>query len=138
MADLTQTAANVGLAAASGPLEVVQAGGTVTQGNSVYLKSSDGKYWRTDADESAAAAAAKGIAMTAAVADGYFAIAKDGDTVNLGATLVVAETYIVSDTAGGIKPVADLTTGDYMTKLGVAATASSMLIKIDISGVAKP
>jgi hypothetical protein len=58
--------------------------------------------------------------------------------INLGATLTVGQIYVLSATAGGIAPVADLATGHYPSILGVATTASNLLMGILVSNVAKP
>lgn len=138
MADLSVTAADVGVSDSSGSLIIVQAGEAVTQGQPGYLDSNDSKYYQTDADASATAANAAGVFMTAASADGYAVLARTGVTVDLGATLTVGETYVVSPNKGGIMPVGDLATGDYVTTLGVATTASKLPLDISASGVAVP
>lgn len=138
MADLTQTAANVAINTDSTDVSVVQAGESVTQGMPVYLKASDGKYYQCDADASEDTAEAKGIALTPASADGYFVMAGPDGGVNLGATLTVGETYVISATKGAIAPVGDLITGDYVTQLGIATTASNLKLNINISGVQVP
>lgn len=137
MANLTQTAANVGHSGSGVQTRTVQAGESITQGMPVYLKSSDSKYWKADANASSDTAAAVGIALTPADADGYFTMATSGP-VDLGATLTVGETYVVSATAGAIAPIGDLTTGDYPTHLGVATAADKLVLNIYASGVAKP
>ena len=136
MADISQTAANVKAGASSTRVQLVQGGETITQGQPVYL-ASDGKYYQTDANDTAIKAQAKGIAVTPAATDGYFLMANDG-LVNLGATLAVGQVYVVSATKGGIAPYADLTTNDYVTILGIATTTALMEINIIISGVQKP
>lgn len=135
MADLTQTAANVGIGADTEFIRV-QVGESVTQGQPGYRGASN-KWFQTDANLSAAAAAAEGIFMTPAATDGYAIVAVGGD-VNLGATLAVGETYAVSRTKGRICPIADLTTGDYVTHLGVAKSTSLMPLNPQPSGVPKP
>ena len=140
MADLTQTAANVALTDTAGAdTEVVQAGEAITQGMPVYQQTANSKWFQCDADLSQAAAAAQGIALTPAGADeDYFVVAKDGSELDVGATLTVGESYYVSDTKGGIKPAADLTTGDFPCLLGIARTASALPLNIVPSSVAKP
>lgn len=136
MADISQTAANVKAGASTTRVQLVQAGETITQGQPVYL-ASDGKYYQTDANDTAIKAQAKGIAVTPASTDGYFLMANDG-LVNLGATLAVGQVYVVSATKGGIAPYGDLTTNDFVTILGVATTTALMDINFIISGVQKP
>ena len=136
MADLSQTAANVALGAGGVTVSVVNVGEAITQGQPLYLKSSDNKYWRCDSDAEESAQAA-GIALTPASTNGYVVMATGG-TVNLGATLTVGETYCVSTNVGAIAPIGDLTTGDYTTILGAALTTANLDLDLYISGVAKP
>ena len=135
MADLTITAANVGVAADSARVRVVQVGEAVTQGQPGYL--SAGKYYQADADNTAATAAATGIFLTAAGIDGY-AVFATGGSILIGATLTLGELYVVSATKGGIAPIGDLTSGDYTTVLGVASSTSALTLAPSASGVAKP
>lgn len=138
MANLSQTAANVALGSATTRTRVVQAGEAVTQGQPVYLKTSDSKYWKADANASADTAKAVGIALTPASANGYLVIQEgSGGLVNLGATLTVGETYVVSATSGAIAPIADLTTGDYPCILGVATTTALIQTVYAYTGVPK-
>lgn len=136
MANITQTAANVAAGSSTTRVQLVQAGEAITQGQPVYL-ASDGKYYQTDANDTAVKAQAKGIAVSPASTDGHFLMAVDG-LINLGATLAVGQVYVVSATKGAIAPYGDLTTNDYVTILGVATTTALMDINILISGVQKP
>lgn len=133
MADLTQTAANVGVNANNTRTQIVQAGEAITQGEPVYENNS--KYFQGDAS-TLAASQVGGIALTPAATDGYFIMATEGK-VDLGATLTVGETYYVSDTAGAIMPSADLSTGEYVTSLGVASAADTLELSINASGIAR-
>lgn len=136
MADLTITAANVKAGSSATRVQLVQAGEAITQGQPVYL-ASDGKYYQTDANDTAVKAQAKGISITPASTDGYFLMHVDG-LVNLGATLAVGQVYVCSATKGGIAPYADLTTNDYVTILGVATTTALLDLNLVVSGVQKP
>lgn len=136
MANITQTAANVAAGSSATRVQLVQAGEAITQGMPVYL-ASDGKYYQTDANDTAVKAQAKGIAVSPAATDGYFLMAVDG-LINLGATLAVGQIYCVSATKGAIAPYGDLTTNDFVTILGIATTTALMDINIVISGVQKP
>jgi hypothetical protein len=140
MANLSQTAANVAIGSSSTRVRVVQAGESITQGMPVYRLSSDSKFYQSDANASAAASDCDGIAITPAATDGYFVIVEPGvgAKVNLGATLTVGQTYTVSATKGAICPIADLTTGDYPTILGVASTTALLDFIVNASGVVKP
>lgn len=134
MADISITAANVAIGSAATQYSFVQFGETVTQGHSVYLKT-DGKYWKADAD-GLATAEGRGIVLTPSGADGYGFIVTDGPMI-MGATLAVGTTYVVSTTAGGIAPIADLGSGDFPCILGTATTASLLQVDISFAGVAK-
>ena len=136
MADLSITAANVKAGSSATRVQLVQAGETVTQGQPAY-PASDGKYYQTDANDTAIKAQAKVIAITPASTDGYFLLTVDG-LVNLGATLAVGQVYVCSATKGGIAPYADLTTNDFVTILGVATTTALLDINLLVSGVQKP
>jgi hypothetical protein len=135
MADLSQTAANVKLKSAT-QVTVGIAGESLTQGQPVYLSSS--KWYRCDANDTAAKAVAAGIALTPSATDGYVIIAPNGATVDLGATLTVGQTYVVSSNVGAIAPIGDLATGHYVTTLGVATAAGSIPLNITVSGVQVP
>lgn len=136
MADLTQTAANVGLAGSGAVVRAVQVGETITQGQPLYLKTSDNKYWRCDSDAEASAVVA-GIALTPGTADEYVVIGTAGP-IDLGATLTVGELYCVSTNVGAIAPIGDLTTGDYVSIIGAADTTGKLTMAIHVTGVAKP
>lgn len=134
---LTITAANVKLKGNTKPPVLVQVGETVTQGQPLYPKASDSnKFWKADAD-TAAEAAAQGIAMTPGVAGDYVLLAKEGCPISLGATLVVGQVYCVSATAGGIDAFSDVASGDYVTIIGVASAADSITLIMEATGVAK-
>ncbi len=138
MADLSITAANVGVHDSGALTQIVQAGESVTQGNPVYLNSA--KYYQCDADAGASNAVCAGIAITPADADGYFVMATpSANTIlDLGATLVVGTIYVLSGTKGAIAPSADLASGDYVTTLGIATAADKLVLDIQVSGVAVP
>jgi hypothetical protein len=138
MAALSQTAANVGIGSSGTRVRVVQAGENITQGQPVYLNSSDSKHYRTDSNASAASAKAVGIAMSPASTNGFFIMQEGaGGLVNLGATLAVGETYCVGATAGQINPIGDLTTGDYPCILGTATTTALIQTLYSYTGVPK-
>lgn len=136
MADISQTAANVA-ASSNTVVTLAQVGEAVTQGQPGYLNTSDNKYYRADANDTAAKANASVIFLTPASTDGYSLIATDG-YVNLGATLTVGQIYVVSTNVGAIAPYSDLSTGHYVTILGVAITAALLDFTPVVSGIQKP
>ncbi len=135
MADLTITAANVKPAVQSADVQVVKWGETVTEGQVVYQNTSDYEYYLADAD-AVGTAKAVGITLTAGADGEYGVIQKSGD-IDIGATLTVGATYVVSTTAGGIAPIADLGSGDFVTILGVADAADNLPLDINKTGTAK-
>lgn len=137
MANLTRTAANVRLMSA-GPISPGTSGEAITQGDPLYFDTA-GKLKKCQADGTAAEADCKAIALSAAsAADMDVAYFAPGADIDLGATLTVGETYVVSATAGAICPVGDLVSGDYVTILGIATAANKLPFRPRASGVEKP
>ena len=136
MADLSITAADV-IKTDSTLIAEGTAGATVTAGQPVYKDSTaSGKLKPADADVLATAAAV-GIALHGA-SDGQPLRYATGGNLTLSAVMTVGAVYVVSTTAGGIAPVADLGSGDYVTLLGVATTTSNIKLSVSVSGIAKP
>ena len=135
MANLTQTAANVRIRSTA-PVVILTASAAVTQGMPVRP---DGDKYRPAQATTAANADSRYIAITPASADGDpFVAVRSGSLVDLGATLVVGETYVVSATAAGaIAPIGDLSSTHFPTILGVATTASTLQFRPIVGGVAK-
>lgn len=136
MADLSVVAADV--LEVSGVVSVRgTAGVTITAGQVVYLNATSGKYELAQADDSATDAVI-GIAAHGA-ADGQPLEVMTRGTIDLGVTLTVGEIYVLSSAAAGaIAPEADLTTGDYVSVLGIASTADNLILSIINSGAAIP
>lgn len=114
----------------------VQYGATIAAGQPIVKSGTT--YVLADANASAALAAAEGIAITPGVSGGYGLMATGGSIILVGTTMVVGETYLASDTAGGIMPNSDRSTGDYVTKLGTASTTTQLDLSIVATGVAVP
>ena len=137
MADLSITAANVGVKAAGGQVRIVQVGEAVTQGQPARFNSSDSKYYKAQAD-SATNATCVGVFLTAASADGYATLLSGTGVLNPGATVTVGTVYVVSATSGGIAPEADLATGEYVSVIGIGTASDEITMQINNSGIAKP
>jgi len=111
-------------------------GATIAAGQSTYSDTADsGKQKLADANDTAATAVVKGIAITPGVSGGYGYIATGGSIILVGTTMVVGETYAIGQTAGSIVPVSDLTTNDRVTILGTAASATQLDLQIKATGV---
>ena len=117
-------------------VQIVQYGATISAGQAIVKSGT--KYVLADANASAALAAAQGVAMTPGVDNGYGIMATGGSVILVGTTMTVGETYLVSDTAGGIMPNADRSTGDYVTRLGTAAAATQLDLAIQATGIQVP
>lgn len=138
MADLTITAANVAVKDATlTQMSLVTYGETVTQGMPVYLNTGDGEYYKADADNTATTATVAGVAVTPG-GDGEPGLICTEGPLDVGATLTVGEIYVLSGTAGGIAPEADLASLDYVSILGVATAADTLTINLINSGVQIP
>lgn len=83
-----------------------------------------------------------GIALTPGVADDGGTIVlpsstPGGSLVNLGATLAVGTVYAVSATVGGICPVADILSTQFVSIIGIATTTALLDFQPSISNTAK-
>lgn len=135
MADLTITPAQV-LPGSDAIFSEGVAGAAITPGQSVYQDGSDANKWKlADADSTILTAAARGIAVGQAAADGQRITVQTGGTITLGAgaapTLGII--YVVSGTAGGIAP-SPAGSGDWTTILGVAGATNTLKMSVFASG----
>jgi hypothetical protein len=135
MADLTVTAASV--LWTSGTKQTGVAGATVTAGQAVYLDSTTSTLKLAQSDGTAAEADAVGVALHAAGSGQPLVYASQGAIINIGATTTKATTYVVSATAGGVAPQADLISTNKIVRLGYATDAAGVFV-VDIrnTGVA--
>lgn len=109
-------------------------GETVTAGQAVYQKASDGKFYKAQAD-TAAKATCVGIARNGGSA-GQPAFFQTAGTIAIGGTTVAGTIYCVSaGTAGDIVPWADLATTNYVTILGVGDGTGNIIMGINVTGI---
>jgi hypothetical protein len=136
MTDLVVTAANV-VPGADATIVHGRAGEALVQGKQAYLDSTSKKWMLADSNSATAEVRkATGTVLCAAALDQPVAIAKDGQ-VTIGATLVPGTDYYLSDTPGGICPIADVGTGEYVCRVGMALTASVLQLDYLYTGVVK-
>lgn len=135
MADLSQTAASVKIKS-QGMLPIGTSGEALTQGQPIYQ--SGGVWYRCDANDTAAKSICTAIVITPCATSGYFAYATPGMDVDLGATLAVGEPYAVSTTVGGICPMADLVSTNYICPLGMTTAAGTFRFQPTGIGTQKP
>lgn len=134
MADLSITAGNV-VAGASAAKRNGTAGATITAGQVVYLDASDRKYKLADADAVPTGGfRALFIALNGASNNQPITVMAEGPVV-IGATVTAGTAYYLSPTAGGIAPLGDVLSGDTVSLLGVATSATTLQFKPIISGV---
>jgi hypothetical protein len=134
-ADLSVTAASVA-PSSDAVLTAGTAGEALTAGQAVYKKASDGKWYKADCNSATAEVrAASGIAATGS-ATGQPVVVQTGGSITIGATLTAGVVYYLSGTAGGIRPVADNTTGDYPQAVGIATSTSVLKLGFTLRATA--
>jgi hypothetical protein len=135
MTDISITAANV-IAGSDASTEQGTAGATITAGQQVYRSSTTNKYLLADSNSGTAEARTpRGTALNGASDGQPLMIQKAGD-ITIGGTLTAGVAYYLSDTPGGLCPVADVGSGEYSCLIGIAKSASVLDIAIQPSGVA--
>jgi len=134
MAAITVTAGSV--ARVDGEVVTYNSGATITAGMSVYVDSNGAVQIGTNATSagSGVGATAVGVALNGGASGQPIAILKNG-TVNIGGTAAVGKQYCLG-TAGGIIPVDDIATGEYITPVGVGVTSANIKLGYNVSGVA--
>lgn len=137
MAALTQTAANVFPSSRATINRSANAGATIAAGQPVYLDT-NGVWQLVDADLSLAAGTIAGLAAHSAVANQPLAVVTADPAFTHGLTGVTAgDTIWTSPTAGGLtKTIADLVSGVFTAEIGIAISATQMVVQPINSGVA--
>lgn len=134
MVDITITAANV-VCGADPTKEHGIAGATITAGQVVYRDATTRKYLLADSNSATAAVRQpRGIALHGASDNQPLTIQKSPGDITIGATLTAGVTYMLSDTPGGICPLADVGSGEYACIIGIAKTAAVLSLGINYSG----
>lgn len=124
MPDITVTAASVLKGSSPTTITNYNAGETITAGQAVYRKLADNEWYKAQADgtaEESGVGTDLGIALHGS-ADGQPLVVQTGGTITIGATVVAGTEYVVSATAGGIAPHADLVATNKYSRLGYATT----------------
>lgn len=131
MANLSITAANV-VAAVGASTQTGTAGATITAGMALYRIAASGKLGIADCTDSAKDDV-MGIALHGA-SDGQPLTYVTAGNLNPGATVGVGKIYVLGET-GGIAPVDDIDTTDYVTVIGIGTTTSNISVNLHASGV---
>jgi hypothetical protein len=129
-------AAAISITAASvvggeGSKEQRTAAGTITAGQVVRLSSGSVV---AAANDSAANAAAYGIALNGGATGQPIYVQRDGD-ITIGGTVAVGKIYALG-TSGGIIPVDDIAGSEYITIIGVGISTTAIRLSIKAGGVA--
>lgn len=133
MANYSWTSTDVYQTGVAGKFYV--AGAAISAGSPVYIDS-NGEVQDADADASATTAAVIGIAMNDAAVDQPVCIVTSGDIYYGAAVFTQGQMAYVSPDPGNLCPYADLGSGDYISLVGVASSATTLTLKIWASGVA--
>lgn len=133
MANITITAANV-VRSGSNQSLFATAGETIAAGESVYPDAVTGRYMLADANVEgkqptavAANSASNMQPLTVIVTDNDLAVGTHSQPVGTP--------FFQSATPGKLCPLGDLTTGDYVSCVAVAKTATTVALNITTGGV---
>lgn len=122
-------------------IEDITAGEALTQGQPAYKKSTDSdRAYKSDSDAAGEAHGCYGLVLSGMpVAGAVGRIARAGRvTLGAAAAMTVGIVYCCGPNAGEIVPYADLANPSYVTILGVAESASSLVLGINATGIQKP
>jgi hypothetical protein len=133
MADLTITASAIIPVSGFTPFDAM-AGANITAGLASYLDAAAGTIKIADNDASAAAATVKGISLHAALTSQPIRLIIGG-SLGMGAILTAGVFYYLGED-GGICPVADLGTPEWVSLIGYGSTTSNLVLSIVNTGVA--
>ncbi|MDW9781812.1 hypothetical protein [Sinorhizobium meliloti] len=134
MADLVLTPPAI-IAGSNSAQEHGTAGETITAGKSVYKSATTRKWMLADSNSATAAARrAGGIALNGASDGQPITVHKSGD-LTVGAVLTAGQAVYLSDTPGGLCPLADVGAGDYVCLIGLAKSTSVLAVSIQYPGV---
>jgi len=131
MVDLVITAASV--KSQGGTVEHGVAGATITAGKLLAV-AADSRYVLADSNGAAPINMPRGIALHGSSADQPIAVHRSGP-IALGTTLVAGAPYYMSETPGGIQPIADLQTGETIAQIGLATSTTTLDFRVTAPGV---
>lgn len=135
MADLVLTPSAI-IAGSNSAQEHGTAGETITAGKSVYKSAATKKWMLADSNSATAAARqAGGIALNGASDGQPITVHKSGD-LTVGAVLTAGQAIYLSDTPGGLCPLADVGAGEYVCLIGLAKSTTVLAADIQFPNVA--
>lgn len=131
MADINVTSVTF----VSGTIGGGTAGESISVGDLIYLKSSDGKYYLAEADNTLQEATVRGMSLDDGIsADETFVFIRQGE-VTVNAVLVDNTRYFLSSTAGQLASAIPGTSGRYIHYMGTAGSTTQLLFFPHNSGV---
>ncbi|MDX0966485.1 hypothetical protein GOE06_23425 [Sinorhizobium medicae] len=135
MADLVLTPSAI-IAGSNSAQEHGTAGETITAGKAVYKSATTKKWMLADSNSATAAARqAGGIALNGASDGQPITVHKSGD-LTVDAVLTAGQAVYLSDAPGGLYPLADVGTGEYVCLIGLAKSTTVLAVDIQFPNVA--
>lgn len=136
MTDLAITATGVVAGANSTQADGIL-GETVTAGQAIFKKLADSKWYKADSNGTTPAEIKQpgGIALNGGAINQPVRIHKSGDITLAGATMAPGAAFYLSDTAGGICPFADVGSGETVAQIGIAKSATVLMVDIQLPGI---
>ncbi len=136
MADITFTATEV-QPGADAKTRIVTLFEAVTAGQTGFIRKADGQAGLADNNVDAATAETKGIFLGGGAA-GQQVVLQTGGDIDYGAAaagITSGLTVVQSSTPGGIAPVADVASTQFVTHIGVAKDTQVIPMKLSVTGV---
>lgn len=133
MTDISITAASV-LAGTGAQTATGISGATLTAGKAVYLDNTTKTWKLADANGTGELLVPEGITLNGASAGQPVSVHLKGP-ITIGATLTAGTAYYLSDTPGGICPLADVGSGENVVLIGIAASTTVLNVDIQAPGV---
>lgn len=111
------------------------AGETIAAGKAVYKSSTTNLVMLADSNSATAEArTADGIALNGGASGQPIEYQTSGD-MTMNAVLTANTAYFMSDTPGGICPIADVGSGEYLQLLGIAKSTTVLMVLLATTGV---
>ena len=125
MADLTIAAASV-LAGEEASSKNGIAGETIAAGKTMYMSPTSKKWMLADSNSATVAARnSTAIALNSASLNQPL-VGHTKGPITVGAALTAGTAYFLSDTPGGICPLADVGSGEYICQIGLAISTTQI------------
>lgn len=111
------------------------AGEAIAAGKAVYKSSTTNLVMLADSNSATAEArTADGIALNGGASGQPIEYQTSGD-MTMNAVLTANTAYFLSDSPGGICPIADVGAGEYLNLLGIAKSTTVLMILLATTGV---